>query len=198
MEDSEKDVKKFVLDWINKGRKTGLLVEAFEEIVMQELCKKGQQLLLAPLNNAARERSGRKRINLRKATIKRVSTIEDIDVDYPEPVMWAPNSESFPVVNFVYTQPAPSRGRKRDALVIGFRVSVQENYRIRRKRLEKLTDVFDNRIMLVFALPKIVYADFTVQTQVEEDEAGCAVDKELLLPQYKMCVAYQLINQHNE
>ena len=163
----------------------GLLHEAFKYLAREELCRQ-QVRFMEPLHEGLGQ-SPMEELRLQESTKAPISRIEDADVNYPAPIMWVPTSERFPVVDFIYTQPAPPNSPDRDPIVIGFQMTVRDQHPINHACLQRLVDKFGDRFKLIFALPRTIYSKFKKQNQL--DSQGRKIAENLYLPvaQFKTC-----------
>ena len=187
-----KNLVQYVFSEVESSRKTGLLCDVFEDLAMEELCKEHLRSLI-PLNDIAREQmaqNSNRILNLQKASIIPIGSVDEVVVDYPAPILWAPTSESFPVVDYIYTQPAPRGSRDRNPIVIGFQMTVRDRHPINWACLGVLYDLFGDQFKLVFALPKTVYEKFKQQRQRQvlgTNNRSCPEEDIIPVAQYKTC-----------
>ena len=190
LKSKNKNLVEYVFNEVESGRKTGLLFEVFKDLALEELCKKHLRSLI-PLNDIARKQlalNSNRILNLQKASIIPIGSVHEVVVDYPAPILWAPTSERFPVVDYIYTQPAPRGSRDRNPIVIGFQMTVRDRHPLNWACLGDLYELFGDQLELVFALPKTVYGKFTEQRQVLGDNnQSCSVEDIIPVAQYKTC-----------
>ena len=179
----------YVFSKLESLHSTGLLHKAFQYLAMKRLCD-AQLLSLEPINDIAKNLFGNNIMELRlqKASKKVINSLDNVDVNYPEPRMWVPTSDGFPVVDYIFTQPAPPNSLDRNPLVIGFQMTVSSKHPINHACLQRLVDKFRGRLILVFALPRTVYSKFKKQNQVVGSNGEkCAENLILPMAQFKIC-----------
>jgi hypothetical protein len=185
---------KIIMRSIEAPEHPGMAAQVFQRIAMEQICS-GLSTDLIPLNEKAQAMLNTGKIAHRfvfgPATPKMIYEAKDLALEETTRTVWVPESKTFPVVDYFYTQPRHQLDTlvQVPLLVMGLQMTVNAPHGIKHNRLSELVQKFGDDFVLVWVVGgRQRFNDFGCQNQLDSNDK--IVDQELILPvaQFKINV----------